>query len=469
LTSLLSADRLKRKIAIDKISYSEENALVILIEAGDETKGSPRHWVLVAALLMINIYAFIDRVVLALLVDPIKQDLGASDVQMGLLLGLGFAVFYAISAMPAGHFVDRYNRRIIIGCASVLWAIMTIVCGTATSMEQLFIGRAGVGIAESVIAPAAFSMIRDAVPIRSRGLAFSLYAMAPLIGSAASLLIGGYILGQAGDGAFSGWPLLGSLKPWQCTLIVTGLFGLPLSMLLLFAPEPGRPPVRTDGQLQGDGMLTGLIAALRHMRAHLPVYLPLILFVTFGAMSNFAKTSWVPALLGRSWGLAPQEVGRMMGGTVLICGICGLLFSGFLLNWMTRRWHDIRIYGIVATIGAASGMVGVGLAPSLTVALVMVGLASFFLGTSHPLGAATLSQITPVHLMGRVTAIYFLFVNLLGQALGPFLVGYGSQNIFSGRTALASSFALFTGLFGIAMVISIEVLRRQIRRNALRG
>ena len=160
------------------------------IDGGGETTGSPRYWMLVVALLLINMYAFIDRIVLALLVEPIRQDLGASDLQMGVLLGLGFALFYAISAIPAGHFVDRHNRRMIIGCASVLWAAMTIVCGTATSIEQLFVGRAGVGIAESVIAPAAFSLIRDGVPARMRGLAFSLYAMAPVIGGATSLLIG---------------------------------------------------------------------------------------------------------------------------------------------------------------------------------------------------------------------------------------------------------------------------------------
>jgi len=436
------------------------------IDGEAENLGSPRYWVLVAALLLINTYAFIDRIVLALLVEPIRQDLGASDLHMGLLLGLGFALFYSISAIPAGHFVDRHNRRMIIGCASVLWAAMTIVCGTASSIEQLFFGRAGVGIAESVIAPAAFSLIRDAVPARTRGLAFSLYAMAPLIGGATSLLIGSYILGLANDGVFSDWPLLGTLRPWQCTLVVTGLFGLPISALLLLAPEPHRPSLQSDAQPNDEGILKGLVAALLHMRDHVSIYAPLVLFVTFGAMSNFANSSWVPALLGRTWGLAPHEAGQMMGRTVLVCGVSGLLFSGLVLNWLTMRGSDIRSYAIIATIGAATGMVGVGMAQSLTAALVMVGLSSFFLGTSHSVGATTLSQITPVHLMGRITAIYFLFVSLLGQALGPFLVGYGSQDLFTGRTALASSFALCTGIFGIAMLISVEVLRRRICREA---
>jgi MFS family permease len=436
------------------------------IGGGEDSQGSPRYWLLVVGLLLINTYAFIDRMVLALLVEPIKKDLGATDLQMGLLLGLGFALFYAIFAIPSGHYVDRYNRRRIIMGASFLWALMTIVCGTATSVEQLFLGRAGVGIAESVIAPAAFSLIRDGVPGRARGLAFSLYAMAPLVGGAASLLIGGYILGLASDGVFSTWPWIGSLRPWQITLILTGLFGLPLNLVLLLAPEPERLSAQQGDAAPDEGMFAGLGTAMRHMRSHIAIFVPLIMFVTLGAMSNFAKSSWVPALLGRTWDLAPQQVGPLMGGMVLTCGLSGLLFSGFALNWLTVRAGDIRTYGLIATIGAAIGMVGIGLAPSLNVALVMVGLSAFFLGTSYSVGATTLGEITPVHLMGRVTAIYFLFVSLIGQAAGPFLVGFGSQQLFAGKEALAHSFSLFNGIFGTAMLVAVLMLRQRLRQTA---
>ena len=431
--------------------------------AEDRDNGSPRHWMLVFALLAISIYAFIDRAVLALLVDPIRQDLGASDLQMALLMGFVFAIFSAGFMIPSGHLVDRRNRRAIIGAASVLWALMTIVCGTADSMTQLFLGRAGVGIAESVIAPASFSLIRDAVPMRSRGLAFSLYAMGPLIGGAASLLFGGKILGLAVAGAFAGLPLLGGLEPWQCTLIVVGSLGVPLSLLLLLAPEPARPVAAVGEQAQASGFREGVGTALRHMRDHLGLYVPLILFATFGAMANFSKSSWSPALFGRTWQMTPQDVGPMLGMVVLPCGLGGLVFSGFVLNWLTVRNRDIRTYGLIAAIGATAGMVGMGLAPSLPIGLAMTGLASFFLGTSYSVGATTLGTITPVHLMGRVTAVYFIFQSLLGQALGPFLVAFGSQSLFTGPTALANSFALWMGVFGIGMVIAVAVLRQRLR------
>ena len=98
---------------------------------------------LVVVLMLIYTYAFVDRVALSLVVEPIRADLGASDVQMGLLIGLGFALFYAVANIPAGYYVDRINRRKTIAVASVVWASMTVVCGTADTFTQLFIGARG--------------------------------------------------------------------------------------------------------------------------------------------------------------------------------------------------------------------------------------------------------------------------------------------------------------------------------------
>ncbi|MEY2942522.1 MAG: hypothetical protein RLY97_536, partial [Pseudomonadota bacterium] len=205
-----------------------------------KNEGVPKYWRVVGVMMVIYTYAFIDRVILSLLVEPIKTDLGASDLQMGLMLGLAFAAFYGFFGIPAGYFVDKVNRRLLIAVASVAWAVMTILCGMADSMPELFLGRIGVGIAEAVVAPAAFSLIRDAVPTRSRGLAFSIFAMSPMIGGAASLIGGAALLRLIKAGAMVGVPLLGSLQPWQCTLVIVGLCGLPFSLALLLISEPPR-------------------------------------------------------------------------------------------------------------------------------------------------------------------------------------------------------------------------------------
>lgn len=426
--------------------------------ADDQDRGSPRHWLLVGALLAIYIYAFIDRVILALLVEPIKRDLGATDVQMGLLLGFAFALFFGICGIPSGVLVDRFNRRMMIAAASVFWALMTIVCGVADSVGTLFLGRAGVGMAEAIVLPAAFSLIQDAVPSRSRPMAFSIFAMAPMIGSVLSLLFGGKLLAIAASGGFAGWPLLDGLAAWRTTLIVTGALGLPLSLLLLLAPEP----VRFKGAVESIGSIAGLVAALRLIRDQGGIYLPLLIFATAGAMSNFTLTAWAPALLGRAWGIAPQVIGPQLGLILLLFGVSGLAFSGFVLTRLTARGGDIRTYGLIAAAGTMTGFVGLGIAPSFAVALAMTGFGAFFMGTSYSVGASTLSEVTPRPMMGRVSAFYFLVQNIFGAGLGPLLVALGSQHLFSGRFALAYAFALFCGLFGAATIASVLVLRRRL-------
>lgn len=430
--------------------------------ANENEGGSPRHWLLVAALLIVYIYAFVDRVILALVVDPIRRDLGASDVQMGLLLGFGFALFFAICGVPAGVLVDRLNRRWMIGAASIFWALMTIACGTAQSVATLFAVRAGVGVAEALVLPAAFSLIQDAVPPRTRGLAFSIFAMSPLIGSTVSLLAGGKLLGFAAVGGFDGWPILSGLAPWRATLIATGLAGLPLSLFMMLAPEPAR--ISTAPHVRGGlfaGILPGMAAALRFMRQNRRVYVPLLVFGAVGSMSNFAASSWTPALVGRAWGLAPQQVGPWLGMILMTCGVGGLAISGVVLNRLATR-ADIHNYGLIAATGTLIGFVGMGLAPSLPGMLVMDGIGSFFMGTSFSVAAATLSEVTPRPVMGRVTALYFMFQSLFGHAMGPLLVGLGSEHLFEGRFALAHSFALCCGLFGIATIWSVSLLKRRV-------
>ena len=430
--------------------------------AADDDRSYSRPWLLVGTLLAVYIYAFIDRVILALLVEPIRRDLGASDVQMGLLLGFAFALFFGVCGLPAGALVDRYNRRAMIGIASVFWALMTIMSGLSHSIGMLFLARAGVGIAEAVVLPAAFSLIQDAVPARSRGLAFSIFAMAPLIGSTAALLGGGKVLAFAVAGGFAGWPVLGELAPWRTTLVVTGIAGLPLSLLLLLAREPAR--VRAVGQA-AQGLVAGFASAVAYIRERRRVYLPLLAFASAAAMSNFSMTAWAPALLGRAWLLTPQAAGANIGAILFPFGIGGLAVSGFILNRLAGRGGDIRIYGLVAATGTMVGLVGMGLAPSLGVALGMLGLGAFFLGTSYSVGATTLSEVTPPALMGRVSAIYSLVQQIFGAALGPLLVALGSQHLFNGRFALAYAFALCCGLFGATTIAALIWLRRNLTHD----
>ena len=112
-------------------------------------------WYALGILVVAFIFSFIDRIILAMLVEPLKQDLGLTDTQLGVLQGLAFAVFYAAVGLPIGRLADRYSRRAIIGWGILLWSVMTAVCGLARNFWELFLARVGVGVGEAALSPAA--------------------------------------------------------------------------------------------------------------------------------------------------------------------------------------------------------------------------------------------------------------------------------------------------------------------------
>lgn len=428
--------------------------------------GAPGHWRLVIALMLIYTYAFVDRVVLALLVDPIKRDLHATDLQMSLLLGLAFAICYGVFSVPAGHYVDRINRRRLIAFASVGWALMTVVCGTATSVTQLFIGRAGVGLMEAAITPAAFSLIRDAVPQRSRGLAFSTYALAPILGGALSFAGGGLLLRAAVGGAFAGLPLIGTLAPWRAVLVIVGICGLPLSLLVLTFREPVREHFASAPRV---GIAQGLAEACRYIARRRSLYVPLLIFAGTGAMMSFAYNAWFPTALSRRFAMPPQQIGPVLGAISLAAGVAGLLVGGIVMNWLSRRAGAAMTYGVVSVIGTAVGIGGACLAPALAPAFVSAAFGIFFLGISNPAGATTMSHETPANMIGRVSAVYMLAQTLAGQTLGPLAVAMAGEHLFAGPSSIASGLVVVEAACAVAAALCGLVVARHLRGAARIG
>jgi len=425
-------------------------------EAPDQT--APRtgaHWPTIWILAAIYTYAFVDRHILALLVEPIRRDLNLTDVQMGNVMGLAFGLFYALLNIPAGYLVDRVNRRAIIGGATSGWSVMTVVCGMAGSYGQMFLGRAGVGLAEAAIAPAAFSMIRGSTSPSQRGRAFSIFGMAPYLGKALAMIAGGALLALAAKGAFASVPWLGTLEPWRIVLILAGAFGFPLALLLFFVREPVRlAPAAGQG--------VRLIDAARHMVRDGPVYGLLIAYVTLSSIVAFGNAAWIPAMLGRRWGLEPSQVGALFGAITLACAPVGLIGGGVILDRLAAAGRDVRLYGLLASAVAMAAYAAAPIAPTLTLTLGLYGFGLLFAGVFYSVGATTLAQITPGPLMGQVTAAYLLLQNLIGQGLGPSLTALLSKN-FSGPSAIAYAMSLQTAVLGFASVIALLALTRSLR------
>ena len=144
-------------------------------------------------LFLVYVVNFIDRQILSILLDPIKEDLGASDTQMGFLTGFAFAIFYTGFGIPIARWADRGSRRSIIALGLTVWSLMTAACGLAQSFVQLAIARIGVGVGEAAGTPPAHSLISDYFPPERRATAFSIYNFGIPIGIMLGYLGGGWI------------------------------------------------------------------------------------------------------------------------------------------------------------------------------------------------------------------------------------------------------------------------------------
>ncbi len=196
-----------------------------------ETKPSLRYaWYVVGVLLLAYISSFIDRQIISLLVKPIKISFGITDTQMGILMGLSFAVLYTLVGIPIGLMADRMNRKRIIGWGIMIWSLMTVFCGLAGSYSLFFLARVGVGIGEAALSPAAYSIISDYFPKKKLATALSVYNMGVYLGSGLSILIGAALKTMIGKENIV-LPFFGEIFSWQVIFFYIGLPGILLFKL----------------------------------------------------------------------------------------------------------------------------------------------------------------------------------------------------------------------------------------------
>ncbi|WP_322071399.1 MFS transporter [Paraburkholderia bannensis] len=418
-------------------------------------------WPLLVILTIVYVVSFIDRGAISLVVGPIKQDLGVSDLQVSWLLGLSFMLLYSVLGIPAGYLVDNWRRKRLLGGAMLLWSGVQILCGLSQTYLILFLTRIGLGVGEAVLPPAAASMIRDAFPPERRGLAFGIYNIGPLLGTGLALVLGGYLLKFSAAGHLAGIPLLGLLKPWQFVLVVPGLLGIPLALMLWLVREPTRrDAVSADKVSYGD--------ALRYAWAHKSVYLPLWCAICLYGIAIGSQMAWLPEIIARTMGYSRPVIGQTLGAVGLIASPAGLLIWGSVADRLRKRGMvdaPVRV-AIVSTAIAALVTAAFPWIESAQLGILAYAAQTFFFAVFAVAGGATMANLTPGNMMGKLTAIYYLVTNLFGLALGPTVVALVARVLFAGAGALGHSFvACYVVSVGLAIVLLMRV-SRSIRARA---
>jgi MFS family permease len=285
--------------------------------------GQRGRWVAVGLLVVAAILSYTDRQILSLLVDPIRGDLGISDLQIGIIQGMAFAFVYVFAGLPAGYLADTRSRRGVLLAGVAVWSLATIGCGLAAGFGSLVGARIFVGIGEAALAPAATSIIVDLFPPRERGRAIAAFISGMNVGSGVAILIGGAVLTLAKQGLFAAIPVIGTLAPWRLTIILVGLCGLPLLVLLfLGVPEPAR---RTAS---AEAMRPARLSV--HLGSLAKSIWPLLLGMAFLSIGDFATLSWTPTLLSRNFGATSGQIATSFGVMVLFAGMGGTLVGGYL-------------------------------------------------------------------------------------------------------------------------------------------
>ncbi|MEG8021943.1 MFS transporter [Sphingomonas aerolata] len=358
-------------------------------------------------------FSYMDRQILAILLERIKADLVLTDTQLGLLSGLVFAIFYATLGIPVARLADRTSRRNIIAVSLTIWSAMTAMCGLAQNFTQLMLFRIGVGIGEAGSSPPSHSIIADLYPPEKRAGAMAVYSLGVVLGAGFGTLIGGVVAYSYG---------------WRVAMMTVGLPGIGLAVLVrLFMVEPRRG-LSDAGPVAASAPMPSVAQGFASMWASAPAR-HLVVGVTLTSMIGYALTGWGPSFMQRSLGISMLDVSRYIALPGALFGAISALAGGKIADVLAKRhglhvqsWVVLVMKGLSLPFALAFYLIDV---PAIAIGSYFVYLifANSYLGPSF----ALIQHLAPLKTRAMWAAITLLVINLVGLGLGPTMVGWLSD------------------------------------------
>jgi predicted MFS family arabinose efflux permease len=385
-------------------------------------------WLCLFVLFLVYTVHSIDRTIVSVLVEPIRQEFDLSDSQIGTLTGLAYALPAAITTLPLGALIDKTNRTRLLAGLLTLWSLFTGLGALAANYLSLLVTRVFVGAAEAGSANTCVSILSDYFPARQRPLAVSLF----YLGGPAGALAGAYAVGA-----------IAAAHGWRTALFVAMVPGLVLALVLLAGVrEPSRGAKETAVQGAPDDAAFRDVFALLRREAGLRLVL---LGVVISSTVASATATWFTALFMRRFDAPIAEAGLVTGISFGLCaglgGLAGGLIAARAGRGETRRLLAILAGPVLLTIPVA------GLAMLSSSQGVFVGLMMLFAflstmgpGTSYSLCAS----LAPAQVRGRLMAVVFLSANIVANGFGPQIIGWLSDLYHSQGPAHALSLAVMT-------------------------
>ena len=387
-------------------------------------------------LLLINLFNYIDRQVLAAVEHDIAKDFfkdpnaPATMAKMGSLAS-AFFFSYMLTAPLFGFLADRMSRWLLVGTGVLLWSLATGATGLAGSFGILFASRLFVGIGEAGYGPSAPTIISDLYPVERRGGVLAWFYVAIPVGSALGYVIGGAVGGAMG---------------WRWAFYVVTIPGILLGLWSLRMKDPKRggadaPAGTADAQAKPT--MRDYLSLL-----HIPSY---VLNTAAMAAMTFAIGGigyWMPRYLIDVRGLATAKANTMFGAIVVVAGLGATLLGGWAGDKLRPRFPGS--YFLVSAVGILLACPFVILmlhVPFPFTWLALFGAVFFLFFNTGPSNTA-LANVTHPSVRASAFALNIFLIHLLGDVPSPTVLGY-----VAGKFGWDAAFGVVAALMAVAGVL----------------
>lgn len=400
--------------------------LPVLYTAHMQISNSQRRYTLFM-LVVVFASSHVDRQIMGILGQPIKESLNLSDTQLGLMTGFMFALFYATLGMPMAMWADRGNRRNIIALAISLWSAATAACGIVQNYWQLMLARIFVGVGEAGSNPPSHSIIADLYAPNVRATAMAIFATAVNIGILIGFLLGGWVNEWIG---------------WRWAFVIAGLPGLILGLIVRFTVrEPPRGYVEPELEVK---KAPPFFAVVRSMRQQ-PVVIHFVLGGALASFVGYAVVLWLPVFFVRIHEQGTGVTGTWLALLVGVGGAIGTFCGGYFADRLSNRNPGWRAWVVsIAILVAAPFSIAVYFSPTPLFGFLAFIVPGIVGGVYIGPGFAAIQSQMPIEMRSVAAAVNLFVGNIIGLGVGPFTVGllsdllqpaYGADSL---RVALAA-------------------------------
>ena len=367
-----------------------------------------RHYLLLL-LTLVAVFNYLDRFVLSLVMESIKEELQLSDSQLGLLTGFAFSLFYAVLGIPIARWADKGNRNTIVTLTTALWSCMVALSGLVGSFTQLLLVRIGVAVGEAGCQPPAQSWIAEYFNRAERPRALAIYSMCfPMA------IIIGYLGG--------GW--LAEYYGWRTTFIIIGLPGIALAILVKFTLHEPRLQKNLTAKVEIAPSFKVVLATLWQQRTFPHIVMGFIVAYLFGS----GIFMWMPTFFIRSYDMSTAEVGAWLAFASGACGVVGTYLGGLLTTRYAANQESLHMRAAAFSFVIACALyLTAYLTTSKYIAMACIGVLTLLTALTTGMIFSAIQSLVAERMRSVALAIVFLFANLIGAGLGPLLAGVVSD------------------------------------------